>query len=118
MAAELDIVDVRCRALLEDGDEFVLRPVERAHASIGLRPDADILELAIDARPSRQQLEKVAPVDASKVDRAILAIGCHRPERFRQEGDELGLSHLARRHGEVAVLDRAKAETCPSMGTL
>ena len=37
--AELEVVDMRCRSDLEDGDEFVLRAVEGAHAGVGLGPD-------------------------------------------------------------------------------
>ena len=41
--AEFDVVDVRCVPRLEDADELVLGTIERPHAGVGLRPDADIL---------------------------------------------------------------------------
>ena len=37
--AEFDIVDMPARSRLEDEDQFVLRPVERSHAAVGLGPD-------------------------------------------------------------------------------
>ena len=43
VSAELDVVDVRRRAGLEDEDELVLGAVERAHAGVGLGPDAEVL---------------------------------------------------------------------------
>ena len=44
---ELDVVAMRCGALLEDKDELVLAAIERAHPCIVLGPDAEVLELAI-----------------------------------------------------------------------
>src|SRR5439155_22889456 len=44
MAPERHVVDMRGRADLEHEDELVLGTIERAHAGIGLVPDAQVLE--------------------------------------------------------------------------
>ncbi len=46
MAAELDVVDVGRRAILEDQDQLVLGAVEGSHAAVRLVPDAEVLECA------------------------------------------------------------------------
>jgi hypothetical protein len=51
----------------------------------------------------------MSPVHRDKVDRAISAVSGKVGEDTRQESSELGLAHLAGRHGELAVLDRAQA---------
>ena len=71
--AELDVVDVRRVARLEDEDQLVLRAVERAHAAIGLRPDAEVLELGVGPACRGQDLALMAPVHADEVDRAVAA---------------------------------------------
>jgi hypothetical protein len=47
MAAQFYIVDVRRSAVLENEDKLVLRAVELTHATVGLVPDAQMLELGV-----------------------------------------------------------------------
>src|SRR5690348_8505457 len=70
-AAELDVVAVPAAAPLEDKDELVPAAVERAHPGIVLDPDAEVLQLAINAAPGRCQLFDMAPIHADEVDRAV-----------------------------------------------
>jgi hypothetical protein len=43
--AELNVVHMRRRAILEQGQELVLGAVEAAHAGVGLRPDNEVQRL-------------------------------------------------------------------------
>jgi len=45
-----------------------------SHAGIGLVPDAEILELAIDGAAGLQHLPDVAPVHADLMDRTVDAV--------------------------------------------
>ena len=71
MLSELKIVDVRRRAILENKDEFVLAPVESAHAATLLDPHTNIACVAIDAGSGRKNLGKVPPVHAYVVNGAV-----------------------------------------------
>ena len=81
----------------------MLRAIERAHAGIGLVPDAQVQKLAIDRVPDGTDLVHVAPVHADEVNRAVArdvgtgaeAIGEERAERF--------VGHFAGCHGELPV---------------
>ena len=77
MAAELDIIDVRRRAVFEDRNQLVLGAVEAAHAAIVLAPDTEILEFAIDFTAGAQQGKQVAPIHADKMNGAQLAVRRH-----------------------------------------
>ena len=72
--AEFDVVGVRCVPGLEDANEFVLRAIERPHAGVGLRPDADILQLGVGALTRLKHFADMAPVDALEMDGAIYRI--------------------------------------------
>jgi hypothetical protein len=72
--AEFDVVDVRCVPRLEDSDELVLGTIERPHAGVGLRPDADILQLGVGALTRLKHFADMAPVDALEMDGAINGI--------------------------------------------
>jgi len=72
MLTQFEIVDVGGMPRFSDEDEFVLGSVERAHPSIGLVPDANILELLIDSASRDQHLEGVKPIHADVMNRAIL----------------------------------------------
>ena len=54
--AELEVVDVGRRAVLEDQDQLVLTTVERAHARVGFDPDDELLEGRIGHLPNRQNI--------------------------------------------------------------
>ena len=71
MSAEIDVIDVWRIASFEDQDEFVLRPVERAHPTHGLVPDHKVFELAVDGSPSSVDLRQMPPVHKDVVQRAI-----------------------------------------------
>src|SRR5262245_57291879 len=53
MLAQLEVVDVPSAAALPHEDQFVLAAIEAAHASVGLVPDTEVLELAVDLAASR-----------------------------------------------------------------
>ena len=59
------------RADLEHEDELVLGAVERAHAAVGLVPDAEVLELREHRLAGGKQLAHVAPVHADEGDGAV-----------------------------------------------
>src|SRR6266516_3943613 len=71
MLAELKIVSVRCGPGLPHEHQLMLRAIERAHASIDLVPDTEVLELAIDLAAGGEHLPHVAPIHADLMDRAI-----------------------------------------------
>ena len=50
--AELEAVDVRRRAVLEDEDQLMPGAVEGPHAAVVLGPDDQVLELGVDAAPA------------------------------------------------------------------
>ena len=74
IGAEVDVVDVRPGPGLEYRDELVLGPIEGAHPAVRLVPDADVLQLGVDATPHRQQLADMAPVHADEMDGAVAAV--------------------------------------------
>src|SRR5262249_8651827 len=46
-ATQFNVVDMWGAALLEHEDQFMLRAVKASHASVGLRPDTEVLEFAV-----------------------------------------------------------------------
>src|SRR5262249_24015105 len=72
--AELDIVGVSPGAGLEDTDQFVLRSIERSHASRALDPNHDVLEFGIDLPTGGEEFVKVLPIHAHEMDRAAFAV--------------------------------------------
>ena len=70
--AELEVVDVRRVALLEDIDQLVLAAVEGAHAGVVLVPDAQLRE---DRRAGcgGKELGHMAPVHEEVADRPVRA---------------------------------------------
>ena len=112
MLAEQDVVDVRCGARLEYRDHFTLRPVQRAHAALALHPAADVLQLCVDLAGVEQGLQ-TAPVHEDKMDRAVDGMLDHPGAGRAEEAVELGVTHLARRHHELAVLVLAQPGDMP-----
>ena len=49
----------------------MLRSVERALAGVGLHPNNEVLQLAVDLIPGCHELAEVTPVDADKMDGSI-----------------------------------------------
>jgi hypothetical protein len=58
--AQLDIVDVRAAPFREQGQKFMLRAVEAAHAGVGLRPDDEIQGDQAEAAHGREGGPKAA----------------------------------------------------------
>src|SRR5260221_12296107 len=71
MLAELEIIDVRGGPGLPYEHQLMLRAVERAHAGIGLVPDTEVLELAVDLAAGDEHLPHVPPAHADLMDRAV-----------------------------------------------
>ncbi len=92
-------------ALLEGKDELVAGTVEAAHTAIVLSPDDEVLQF-IEYRAARiLDLAHVTPVHTGKVDGSINGNIRHVCKDCRKKGGELVVTHLARRHGELAMLD-------------
>ena len=53
MLTQFDVIPVRCPAVFEDEDQFVLAPVQRAHAGVVLDPDAQVFVLGVDSERGR-----------------------------------------------------------------
>ena len=73
--AELDIVDVRSGAVLEQGQELVLGAVETAHPGVGLRPDDEVNGLEAEFDGSGVDGRVSAPVDEGAEDTAVAEAG-------------------------------------------
>lgn len=109
MAAQFDIVDVCRSARLEHEHHFVLRTIERTHPGIGLGPDADVLQLIIDAVTCHQQLMRMAPVHANEVQGPFCRIGGKTRHDINKEPDKFLAGHFSGGHGKFTVADTAKA---------
>jgi hypothetical protein len=68
MPAQFYIVAVWGPALLEHEHQFVLAAIKRAHAAIGLGPNANIFQLVEHCSPGGEQLADMAPVHAHESD--------------------------------------------------
>src|SRR5215469_10987457 len=106
---ELDVVAMRCGALLEDENKLVLTAIKRAHPCIVLGPDAEILELAVGRAGGGQQFFEMAPVHADVVQRPGRTEGDEIAEGANEKSSEFGFVHLARCHRERTVMDRTEA---------
>ena len=85
MAPQLDVIDVRRGAALEDEDQFMLRTVERAHTTVVLVPDAQVLQLGEDSPAGCHDLGNMAPVHADVNDCSVDRILRQRSERHLQK---------------------------------
>ena len=93
--AELNVVPMRPVPILQHKDELVLAAVQRAHPGIVLDPDAEILELAVEAVGGEQQLQLMAPIHADVVQRAVDAVLHQVLERTAQKKDILFSVHFS-----------------------
>ena len=101
--AQLETVHMRGGAVLEGEDQLMTRAVERAHATIILGPDDQVLQRVVNGFACVQHFAHMTPVHADKMDRAIETVIGMVLQGPGQEGGELGSRHLARGHGEFAV---------------
>lgn len=67
MFAQFHIVEVRGAAHPVDGHQFVLRVMQLTHAGIGLVPDAEDQQGAIEVTRDGRDIIHVAPVHANEV---------------------------------------------------
>src|SRR5437764_8745789 len=81
----------------------MLGAVESTHARVGLVPDAEVLELAVDLPAGGKHLPHVPPVHADLMDRTINGILGEALKHRLQECRELDLAHLAAAHGKIAM---------------
>src|SRR5207253_224527 len=109
MLAELKIIDVRRGPTLPHEHQLMLRAIERAHAGIGLVPDTEVLELAIDLAPGGEHLPHVPPVHADLMNRSVDGILGEALKHRLQEIREFGLAHLATAHGKIAMTNATEA---------
>src|SRR5262249_25072580 len=92
---ELDVVAMARLAALEDEDELMLGPIERAHAAVGLDPDTEVQQLRIGSAPGFEHLRGMAPIHALEVNRAGPAVLGAVSEDAGQEPRKVGRRHLA-----------------------
>src|ERR1700751_4972448 len=109
MLAQLDVVDVRAGAGLEDEDEFVTRTIQGAKTWIVLDPDRDVLQLREGLLADHQHILAVPPVHANKDQRAVPAVTGQKRTRPAEEAAELLRRHLTGGLREIAMLDLALA---------
>src|SRR5260370_38459764 len=107
--AELEIIDVRGGPGLPYEHQLMLRAVERAHAGIGLVPDTEVLELAVDLAAGGEHLPHMPPTHADLMDRAIDGVLGEVIKNRLQECREFGLVHLAAAHGKIAMTNATEA---------
>ena len=103
-STQFHIVNVTGRALLENENQLVLRPVKAPHSGVCLGPDAKVFELAIEPR-SLENFLHMAPIHADVMDGSIYANGRQALKCLLKKFRELGPCHLARRHREFPVPD-------------
>jgi len=101
--AEPHIVRVRAR-LLEHGHQLVLQAVQAAHAAVGLGPDTQVQKLETGRLALNDEIGGTAPVHAHKGDATDGQPFNRSVAHFAEKDGELGPRHLARGHGEPAVL--------------
>ena len=111
--AELEVVDVRLRAVLEHEHQFMLAAVERAHPPVVLDPDTQLLRSAKDRCRGLKQLRLVPPVHEDVQNATWHRERAQVSARMAQEARERLRAHLARGHGELLVLDLAQAPRVP-----
>src|SRR5271166_1945376 len=102
--AEFDVVDVRGGAGLEQRQQLMLGPIEAAHAGIGLGPDNEVQGDQADLQGRRVDRRQAPPVDEGAEDAAIAETGSSGLHPRFVEVEKFGVGHLARGHGEFAVL--------------
>jgi hypothetical protein len=81
-------VNVRSRAVLEQGQQLVLGAVEAAHAGVGLRPNDEVEGLEAELHRRGVDGRVSAPVDESAENAAIAEAGKDRRYRGLIEGEE------------------------------
>ena len=102
MLSEVDHVEMRRRANAVDEDQFVLRTVERAHASVRLVPEAqEFKEVAIDPLADGRDVVHVSPIHTNEVDSAIARDANAGPEGFGKKNSECLVRHFTGSHREL-----------------
>ncbi len=103
------IIDMRRAALFEHKDQFVLGGIERAHASIGFVPDAEVFQFIKDGMARSEQLAHMPPVHTDIGNTAFFELGCGGLKARRQKRRERVLIHFSGGQRKLAVLLAAKA---------
>jgi hypothetical protein len=103
---------------LEHQHQFVLAAVERAHAAVGLVPDAEVFDFREHGLPGGEQLTEVPPVHAHERNGAIPAAGGGMTEGQLQEAREGLPRHLSGPMANSRWRIRPSPHTCPSIATL
>src|SRR5262245_1245690 len=85
MPAELNIIDMRGLACLEDENQLVLRSVQAPLACIRFDPNDDVFEVRVHIRAGGNQFANVAPVDKNKMNRSVYRMLSGERERSLQE---------------------------------
>src|SRR5438128_941667 len=80
MLPQLEIVDVRRVSVFPHKYQLVFGTIERAHSTVGLVPDRQVLELGVGAPASLQRLPQVPPIHTDEVNGAIDAVVDEEPK--------------------------------------
>jgi hypothetical protein len=88
---------------------LVRRAIERAHAGVRLCPNAEVLKLKTIALAGVEEFAHMEPIHAHEQDGAVMQRRDQRGDELGEEGREVVLGHLARRHRELAVPRIAEA---------
>ena len=107
--SKLHVVAMRFATILEHKNQLVLTAIQRAHSSVVLGPDAQVLEFRVDFPSRGKQLTHVAPVHADEVQRAVSTVARMQNQRPREKAGQLRFAHLTRGHRELTVSDRAQS---------
>ena len=109
MAAKIDIVDMLTATILPNKNQFMLAPVEGAHAGIGLIPDSEVLELSIDPFAGGQHFVDMAPIGADEMDGAVIGMFGQQAQTLFQKFRELSLGFFTAGLSKFPVLDATLA---------
>ena len=115
VTAEFDVIEVRRLADPKDADQLMLAAIKAALAGVRLDPHHEIEHLAVGLLAGFEQLAQMSPVHADIMDGARAGMGRRVAEGLAQESDVFLSRHLARRHGEFAMLGSATPHHAPDL---
>jgi len=79
---------------LEQRQQLMLRPVETAHAAVGLHPHDEVQGDEAELRRSRMNGRQAPPVDEGAADAAVAKTRQNGRHPCFIEGEELGVGHF------------------------
>ncbi len=104
-----EIIDMRRAALFKHKDQFVLGGIERAHATIGFVPDAEVFQLIKDSMACGENFTHMPPVHSDIGNTAIFELGGGSLKARRQKRRERVLIHFSGGQRKLVMLLATKA---------